>query len=64
MSDTVDLRKFITAERDRLKEQLRVVESGQFQIYSVDSQGRKEDQTPEHVEALKRTIAEYDEILS
>ena len=48
----------------RLKEQLREAESGRFQIYSVDSQGRKEDHTPEHIASLKRAIAEYDQILS
>jgi hypothetical protein len=64
-ADTVDLRKFLTTERVRLKEQLREAESGRFQIYSVDnSNGQKEDHTPEHIESLKRTIAEYDQILS
>jgi hypothetical protein len=59
-----DLRKFLTAERVRIKEQLREAESGRFQIYSVDSHGQKEDHTPEHIDSLKRIIAEYDQILS
>lgn len=65
MDETVDLRKSVAANLEQFRKSLRLWETGRLSIADVDpSTGQRHDLTQEHIEHLKRIIAEYEQILA
>jgi hypothetical protein len=65
MPDTIDVIASVRSSLERQKESLARYQSGQFKLSEAEqATGRTCDVTSEHIETLKRAIAEYELVLN
>lgn len=65
MTDLIDLRASIEADLAHHKESLKRWETGRYAIAEIDSRtGERRDLTEEHIQHLKRIIAELERVLA